>query len=55
MGLIHKFTPVLICILDNPLGDWLESTSPTNHPEGYITRGRARELEIWRMNPVNVV
>ena len=44
------FTNLLIlwltCELCNPLDDWLESTSPTNHPAGYIIRGVTRELKI---------
>ena len=31
-------TPELTIELDNLLNDWLESTSPTSHPAGYIIR-----------------
>ena len=38
--LFTKFlTPGLTCELDNPLNDWLESTSPTNYPVGYVIGG----------------
>ena len=31
----------------NPLDDWLESTSSTNHPADYKIRRLTRELKIW--------
>ena len=31
----------------NPLDNWLESTSPTNHPADYKIRGLTQELKIW--------
>ena len=40
-------TPRLTYELDNPLDDWLELISPTNHPAGYIIPCLIRELKIW--------
>ena len=31
--------------LCNLLGDWLQSTSPTSHPAGYIIHGLTRKLK----------
>ena len=39
-------TPGLTREFCNPLDDWLESTRPTNDPEGYLTRGLNWELKI---------
>ena len=45
------FTKCLIlglsCELGSPLNDWLESTSPINHPEDYKIRVLTQELKIW--------
>ena len=43
---IHFLILGLTCKLDNPLDDWLELTSPTNHSAGYIIRGLIQELKI---------
>ena len=40
-------TPGLILEFFNPLDDWLESTSPTNHPADYKIRGLTQEFKIW--------
>ena len=46
MALFTKFlTPGLTCEINNPLDDWLESISSTNHPTGYIIRRITRELK----------
>ena len=44
MSLLTKYlTPRLTCELDNPSDDWLELTSPTNHPVGSLIRESTRE------------
>ena len=40
-------TPGLTCEFCNLLDDWLESTSPINHPVDYKIRGLTRELKSW--------
>ena len=45
-------TPGLTYKLDNPLDDWLESNSPTNHPAGYIIHGFIQELKNWWISPL---
>ena len=41
-------TSRLICELNNLLNDWLESTSLTFHPAGYLIRGLIWDLQICR-------
>ena len=41
----------LTCKLCNPFDDWLETTSPTNHPVDYIICGLDRELKISWIRP----
>ena len=44
LNFVNKDLIYLLPCLDKPLNDRLESTSRTNHPAGYLTRGLTWEL-----------
>ena len=52
MALFTKLlTPGLTCELCNLFDDWLESTSPTNHPADCIIYRLIRKSKSWRTRP----
>ena len=47
-------TPVLTREFCNPLDNWLESISPTNHPADYKIRGLTQELKSWWISLIEI-